>query len=1111
MWKRVHLAIIQGPDLGEVIEIGAAGTGISGSGLTVRVGRAAIADATIADPALSRIHFTAQACTHRFGRVGVRVHPTNHPTPGGSILRAWLAKRAVPAWIPRWVPRARRGRFHRIGSRFRYGETRFEVRTDAPPPIPRKTSHTVTRFLPLGMSLGFVTMWLLPGVGPWPLVLGALLMPVGMILASRSPRSALPDPARLLYSKTMPPLDPASGNTGIAIDLGNTVTRRKRRLTLLPGQVFASAGEGAPGLIRWISAQLLLSGAQEVEPGVFVLPAAAGLVGGAGLVSEPVAARSGRRAGAVVLEHAPTPALLRSTPTVVIPAGARHNRDVGQEWYENFATTGAVQGADLADHLPELGHLVSQWRAHDEHLSAPVGVDVTSGALHHIDLAGDAPHAIIAGTTGAGKSVLLTSWLLGIAARYPPTAVSMVLIDYKGGATFGPLADLPHVLDVLTDLDHSATVRALESLRVEIHRRERLLARAGVAEILEFNTGGHERMARLLVVVDEFRVLADEYPTVLDGLVRVAAQGRSLGIHVVLATQRPSGAMTPDIRANMGIRACLRVVEETDSIDLLGSAGAAHLPAIPGRMILRTDSLHTVQTLWDAECAPSVVEACLNAARSTPGHAQVHRPWAPPLPQEVAAPPAASPGNIALGIADLPAEQRHGTWEVPAQGVVIISGEVGSGRSTAARVLTRGALGNPGGVHVIGARALLPQPEDDGGALGAWQPPPSFIPPGSFIPLSDPPAAIALLERIRSTPGPDALVIDDVESLVDSLEGPLGHGEGSALLSQVLRASRAHGRLVVLTTGIPAPTWIGPGERVLFPPTDPHLRLLADLPSDTGALPPGRAIATRGGQHTFVQVANPPVDHNPVLSTRETLGRQVPGVGVPESAAAQFVITPLPTTVDLPLNTSVEEMDAPVEGMRASVDGPRVCIGVGGTQRDLIGITLELGRVTVIMGTAGSGRSRLARLIQARADLAVEPRSPGGSAIGSTHGTTGAFTGPEVLLVQDVHTVSPEELDSHESTVAAGAHAVITTTPEGITAGFHPFLTRVRHSQTVIYSSEIPRSLAPVNLARYLTANIPGRGVLMHRGTYTPVHLDRCSQLDNQAGRAPRQAEQPEG
>ena len=122
------------------------------------------------------------------------------------------------------------------------------------------------------------------------------------------------------------------------------------------------------------------------------------------------------------------------------------------------------------------------------------------------------------------------------------------VVDYKGGAAFGPLARLPHTAGVLTDLDPAATARALASLEAEVRRRERLLAEAGAKDVRAVSPA--QAPPRLVVAVDEFATLATQHPDVLDCLVRVAAQGRSLGIHLVLATQRPAGAVSPAIRAN---------------------------------------------------------------------------------------------------------------------------------------------------------------------------------------------------------------------------------------------------------------------------------------------------------------------------------------------------------------------------------------------------------------------------------------------------------------------------------------------------------------------------------------------------------------------------------
>lgn len=207
------------------------------------------------------------------------------------------------------------------------------------------------------------------------------------------------------------------------------------------------------------------------------------------------------------------------------------------------------------------------------------------GAPVAVDLVRDGPHVLVAGTTGAGKSELLQTLVAGLALGRSPDELSFALVDFKGGASFGACGRLPHVVGQVTDLDPGLAGRALAGLRAELHRRERILAAADVASIDALPRG---RLARLVVVVDEFRALADDLPDLVPGLLRVAAQGRSLGVHLVLATQRPAGAVSADVRANVTLRIALRVVDVADSRDVVDSPHAARVPAsTPGRLVLR--------------------------------------------------------------------------------------------------------------------------------------------------------------------------------------------------------------------------------------------------------------------------------------------------------------------------------------------------------------------------------------------------------------------------------------------------------------------------------------------------------------------------------------------
>ena len=266
----------------------------------------------------------------------------------------------------------------------------------------------------------------------------------------------------------------------------------------------------------------------------------------------------------------------------------------------------------------DAGALAAAW-------ARPVGapralLGLTASGPHEIDLTRDGPHALVGGTTGSGKSELLQALVAGLAANHRPDDLGFVLVDYKGGAAFRECARLPHTLGLVTDLDEHLTARALASLTAELRRRERLLADAGAKDLDAYRAqcaaGRFDgpRLARLVIVVDEFKLLADELPDFVSGLVRIAATGRSLGVHLVLATQRPSGIITGDMRANVSLRICLRVRDRADSDDVIDDASAASLnEAAPGRAFLRAGDgqlvpLQTAHVGGPAEPAESRAE-----------------------------------------------------------------------------------------------------------------------------------------------------------------------------------------------------------------------------------------------------------------------------------------------------------------------------------------------------------------------------------------------------------------------------------------------------------------------------------------------------------------------
>lgn len=247
-----------------------------------------------------------------------------------------------------------------------------------------------------------------------------------------------------------------------------------------------------------------------------------------------------------------------------------------------------VDQLDLGE--PSGAQIAERWqRRRGGGLGAQIGMG--AGEALSIDLRTDGPHALIAGTTGAGKSELLRTIVSSLAIAHPPDRLTFLLIDYKGGAAFAPCAALPHVLDVVSDLDAELGERALVSLDAEMKHRERLLAAARADNLIDLERRAPELAPpNLLIMVDEFAKLRDEIPEFVDGVVDVAQRGRTLGIHMVLAAQSLRNAFTPAVRANTNLRIALRVTSDTESQDVIEANDAARIPsgeAMRGRAYAR--------------------------------------------------------------------------------------------------------------------------------------------------------------------------------------------------------------------------------------------------------------------------------------------------------------------------------------------------------------------------------------------------------------------------------------------------------------------------------------------------------------------------------------------
>lgn len=233
----------------------------------------------------------------------------------------------------------------------------------------------------------------------------------------------------------------------------------------------------------------------------------------------------------------------------------------------------------------------SQWIMQPSSTEMVLGVGLDGP--FSLDLRSDGPHGLIAGMTGSGKTELLQTMIASLAVANRPDAINFVLVDYKGDSAFKDCVKLPHTVGKVNDLDPHLVVRALESLKAELKYREHFLAEAGTKDIedyqaLQVKEPDRPPLPRLMLVIDEFAQLSKDLPNFVSGLVSIAQLGRSLGIHLLLATQRPSGVVSAEIRANTNMRIALRVADAADSTDVLDTQEASRIAkSTPGRAYAR--------------------------------------------------------------------------------------------------------------------------------------------------------------------------------------------------------------------------------------------------------------------------------------------------------------------------------------------------------------------------------------------------------------------------------------------------------------------------------------------------------------------------------------------
>lgn len=379
------------------------------------------------------------------------------------------------------------------------------------------------------------------------------------------------------------------------------------------------------------------------------------------------------------------------------------------------ALTGVAAGLTVSVRCED-GASVAGQREALRGLACPVGIS-GAGTLV-LDLVRQGPHAVVGGTTGSGKSELLVTWVAAMAACHSPSDVTFLLVDFKGGAAFGSLAHLPHCVGVITDLDAVQASRALASLSAELRQREKILCAAGVRDIVELSgTAAREQtLPRLVIVVDEFATMLAAFPALHALFVDIAARGRSLGVHLILCTQRPAGIVRDALLANCSLRLSMRVNNRADSAAVIGTDAAAALPAsVPGRCFVSTEEgmpvLGQIATTTTADLvalAARTAEAAGLRFQST----GPRRPWRDPLPrvlretdlrglpdlldavdgggQEIAGTYSAD-ASFRLGLLDEPERQRYRVARyTPARdGHVLVVGDARSGKTALLATLAR--------------------------------------------------------------------------------------------------------------------------------------------------------------------------------------------------------------------------------------------------------------------------------------------------------------------------------------------------------------------------------------------------------------------------------------
>lgn len=551
-----------------------------------------------------------------------------------------------------------------------------------------------------------------------------------------------------------------------------------------------------------------------------------------------------------------------------------------------------------------------------------------------IDLLADGPHALVAGTTGSGKSELLCAWILALAITRSPRELAVLLVDFKGGASFRTIESLPHVVGCITDLDPAEATRAIESLSAEVRHRERRLASNGARDISDLP---RDAMPRLVIVVDEYAALVSEHPGLQSVFADIAARGRSLGLHLVLSTQRPAGIVRDSILANTPLRVSLRVLDPADSTATIGGPGAAQLAGDPPGRALITSPNRPVTPVQPALVTAQDVSAA-RTLHGDPESFSPRRPWLPPLPllvtrddlleAEAAATSELRDPGIPFALIDRPATQSRAVarLDLSVTSNLLVVGARGSGRSSALAALAESAEASG-----INARVL------PGDVEGAWDA------------VHD-----ALAQLRRNDSEPVLLVADDLDLTLsrtpeehrDTLARALasllveGPARGVALVLSVARVGAA---VASLATHCNA--------RLVLRTADPneHHAAGADPRRFSPDLPPGRGWYRGELVHLVAPTGAPLETGGGARAETPVLPRETRAIVTPRPAALVETLTAAWGRGST-MRATATELSAPAPSTLSVTDGetPRVLVADPDTWLTRAALLTELSRTGAI-------------------------------------------------------------------------------------------------------------------------------------------------------------------